>query len=381
MALKFAHTSDWQWGMTRHFLKGEAQSRYTQARFDAVHEAGRVAAAHGCAFMVAAGDVFDDNLLEPQIVLRGLECLSELDPLPIYLLPGNHDPLDATAIFRSPEFLSRCPSNVHVLGSPEIVEAAPHVDLVPAPWTAKRPSTDPVTPVLDGLEHIPGRTRIVIGHGQVDTLNPNRLDPTLVRLDDLEEAIHNGLVHYVALGDRHSTTPLGTTGRIWYSGTPEVTSYTEKEPGNILIVELDGAAAHVAPSRVGQWSFHELQFEATRSDDVERIGQQLSDISDKTRTVVKLALSGTLGIADHARLQTVLGTASTLFAAVEQWERHSDLHVLPDLSDLDHLGLTGFASVALDELTQQATANAVTASQAQDALMLLYRLAGGGHAR
>lgn len=381
MTLKFAHTSDWQWGMTRHFLKGEAQSRYTQARFDAVQEAGRVAVAEGCAFMVAAGDVFDDNLLEPQIVLRGLECLSELAPLPIYLLPGNHDPLDATAIFRSPEFLAHCPSNVHVLGSQTIVEAAPQIDLVPAPWTAKRPSTDPVTPALEGLEHRPGRTRIVVGHGQIDNLNPNRLDPTLVRLDDLEEAIHSGLVHYVALGDRHSTTPLGTTGRIWYSGTPEVTAYTENDPGNVLIVELDGSTAHVAPSRVGRWSFHELRFEATSSDDIERIDQQLSDIANKTRTVVKLALSGTLGIADHARLQAVLDTASTLFAAVEQWERHSDLHVLPDLADVDDLGLTGFASAALAELSQQATENPAAASHAQDALMLLYRLAKGGHAR
>ena len=28
-AVRFVHTSDWQLGMTRHFLKGEAQARYT----------------------------------------------------------------------------------------------------------------------------------------------------------------------------------------------------------------------------------------------------------------------------------------------------------------------------------------------------------------
>ena len=33
--MRFLHTADWQLGMTRHFLAGDAQPRYSAARRDA----------------------------------------------------------------------------------------------------------------------------------------------------------------------------------------------------------------------------------------------------------------------------------------------------------------------------------------------------------
>ena len=48
-------------------------------------------------------------------------------------------------------------------------------------------------------------------------------------------------MHYVALGDKHSRMQVGSTGRIWYSGSPEVTNYDdiESDPGHVLVVDLD----------------------------------------------------------------------------------------------------------------------------------------------
>jgi hypothetical protein len=34
--MRFVHTADWQLGMTRYFLNGEAQPRYSAARRDVV---------------------------------------------------------------------------------------------------------------------------------------------------------------------------------------------------------------------------------------------------------------------------------------------------------------------------------------------------------
>ena len=39
--MRFLHTADWQLGMTRHFLAGDAQPRYSAARRDAVAGLGR----------------------------------------------------------------------------------------------------------------------------------------------------------------------------------------------------------------------------------------------------------------------------------------------------------------------------------------------------
>ena len=44
--MRFIHTADWQLGMTRHFLEGEAQPRYAAARRDPVAERELGAAQH-----------------------------------------------------------------------------------------------------------------------------------------------------------------------------------------------------------------------------------------------------------------------------------------------------------------------------------------------
>ena len=56
-AVRFLHTSDWQLGMTRWFLRegdGEAQARYSADRLEAVRRLGRLAQERGAEFIVVA---------------------------------------------------------------------------------------------------------------------------------------------------------------------------------------------------------------------------------------------------------------------------------------------------------------------------------------
>ncbi|MFH1743057.1 MAG: metallophosphoesterase, partial [bacterium] len=94
MNLRFLHTSDWQLGMTRHFLAEGAQERYSQARFDAIRTMGRIAKDEECQFMLVCGDVFESNQVDRKTVARALEALKDV-PVPVFILPGNHDPLNA----------------------------------------------------------------------------------------------------------------------------------------------------------------------------------------------------------------------------------------------------------------------------------------------
>ena len=96
-AVRFLHSSDWQLGMTRHYLSDEAGHRFSQDRIDAIERLGKLAQEHDAAFIVVAGDVFESNMLEGQTVDRTIEALKTV-PVPIFLLPGNHDPLDAASI-------------------------------------------------------------------------------------------------------------------------------------------------------------------------------------------------------------------------------------------------------------------------------------------
>ncbi len=374
--VKFIHTADWQLGMTRHFLNDEAQARFSGARIDVIRRIGALAVKEGCEFVVVCGDVFESNQVGRQVVVRALDAMAATPGVTFYLLPGNHDPLDSSAVFRSPTFVDNRPANVVVLEDSDPVEVAPGVDLVPAPWPTKRPLADLVAGACEAL-HDDGTVRIVAGHGALDFRSPNRNDPTLIALGGLESRLDAGVIHYVALGDRHSTTNEGRTGRVWYAGTPEPTRHDESDPGKVLVVELDTDLVQVEPQFVGTWRFVQEAWELTGDADVDALDGWLSGIEAKERTILKLSLVGQVSLALKARLDDLLDHHSDLLGALEVWERRSDLAVLPDDADIDDLGLSGFAQEALGDLRELAESGE-QAVVARDALALLHRLARTG---
>ncbi len=375
--VKFIHTGDWQLGMTRHFLAGEAQERFAEARLQAVRTIARTASQEGCDFVVVCGDVFESNQVDRRVVARALDALGDFT-MPVYLLPGNHDPFTAGSVYRSPAFTAHCPANVVVLdeiGSRLIPDLG--VELVAAPWDSKSPLEDLAARACAGLQADPGVQRVLVAHGAVDALSPDPNEPSLIRLAALEQAVADGLVHYVALGDRHSVTDVGSTGRVWYAGAPLATDYGEDAPNQVLLVEMDGDSLKVEPRPTGPWQFRSESFDVNHHSEVEAVGEWLAALPDKPSTVVKLSFVGTLNLADKAHLDEILEHHSLLLAALEVWGRHTELVVQPDDDDLRDLGLVGFAADALDELREMAATAGPEGATAQDALSLLYRLVKG----
>ena len=359
--MKFLHTADWQLGMTRHFLAGEAQARFDGARIDVIRTIGTLAVDEGCGFVVVCGDVFESNQVNRPVILRAFEAMSATPQVTFYLLPGNHDPLDASSVYTSRTFVEHKPDNVVVLEDSNPVEAASGVELVPAPWFTKRPLTDLVADACDLLED-GDAVRIAVGHGAVDTLSPDKSNPALISLSTLEERIERGQIHYVALGDR-------------YSGAPEPTDYDEVRPGNVLVVELEADRIQVQERPIGDWRFLSDERELTSEEDLDNLEKWLDSVDSKERTIVKLALIGQLSLAQKARLDRLLEHHSELLAALETWERRSELVVVPDDTDLDKLELSGFAREAAEDLSGLAESGN-QAEAARDALALLHRLAG-----
>ena len=369
--MRFIATADWQLGMAAHFLEDDARARFHQARLDAVAEIGRLAARRDAGFVVVGGDVFESNQLDRAILLRAFEALRAC-PVPVLLVPGNHDPLDASSIYRSRAFVDRCPSHVVVAESSEPIELVPGAEVVAAPWFSKRPETDLVAEACAALRPpAEGVVRVLVGHGAVACLNPDR--ESLAAIDDaaLAARISEGLIHFAVLGDRHSLTEVAPG--IWSPGPPEVTARRETDPGNVLLVEISGGSPRVEAIRTGRWSFTVLEEDLSSHADVKRLIARLRDLPHKERTVVWLKLRGTLSVTESARFDEELAELGTLFAGLDTWNRHTDLVVLPDDHDFTDLGLTGFASDALQELVGLGAGSAT----ARDALSLLHRLAGG----
>lgn len=371
--MRFLHTSDWQLGLSRYYLDDDARARYAAGRFDAIRRLGELAAAEGAEFVVVAGDVFDSNRVAPRTLLRGLDAMAAV-PVPLLLLPGNHDCLDAASIYNSRTFRDQKPANVKVLDGDSAVGFGSEVEVVGAPWRTKRPLVDLVAERAAALEPAAGRLRVMVGHGAVDSLSPDADDPARIRLDDAQRALDAGLYHFLALGDRHSATRVAD--RIWYSGTPEATDFNEERPGRVLRVDLTAAGCQVEELEVGRWQFLRQTAHLGGEADLGSLRAELDGVADPSRTVLRLRLAGQLPLHARADLDRLLAAAGERFAAVDR-VGHEELALIPDELDHDALSLGGWAAAAFEELrTEAEEKTGKEARVAADALALLYRLAG-----
>lgn len=372
-AVTFIHTSDLQLGMTRKFLPPEAQSRFDDARLAAVARIGDLARERGAEFIVVAGDVFEHNALEKRTRGRALEALKAL-PVRVYLLPGNHDPLVADSMFTA----TRALDNVRVLDTFEPVAVREGVEILGAPLMAKHASEDLVARALAPL----GPTdaiRIAVGHGQTQSRS-GEVAPDTIDLANVEARLADGTIDYLALGDTHSTQSLGASGRVWFSGSPETTDFHDHTPGvagnetdsgNALVVTVGKGSAEVEKVPVGAWTFDALYWDVADGDDVARVLADLDAYPDKPRTVVKYALSGTLGLEATRHLEQGIADLRPVFGALYERERLMDLHLEPGDGELENLPLSGFAHAAMAELVASAGAGD---GVARDAVNLLFRL-------
>ena len=377
--IRILHTSDLQLGMTRRFFDHEAQSRYTDDQFDALRSLAKIATERDCDAVVIAGDVFDAVLPDRRIITRAIDALGSFE-VPVFLLPGNHDAGSPESIWTSGNLSSRLPSNVTVIrdSTGHSVNGG-RLEIVGAPWTSRRPDRDLVALALESLEpHSHDVTRILVGHGAVDSINPDPGNLNLIRLASLESAISEGLIDYVALGDRHSALSIGVTGRVWYSGAPVMTSFREdlETTNRVLVVTFDTDVV-VDQVEVGQWEFRRSEIAASGADLLEVVGAELALPGDRARTAIRFVLEGTVNLAERAELDQILDEAGDLYASVRLSEDHCDLAVLVDDADLTTLSIGGYGDDAVADLIAMTAQGGDTGDDAILALRTLYRLLEG----
>lgn len=71
--LRFLHTSDWQIGKVFRFLDSTMMALLQEARLRVIARIGELAAAHGAAHVIVAGDVYDMEALSPRSLIQPLE--------------------------------------------------------------------------------------------------------------------------------------------------------------------------------------------------------------------------------------------------------------------------------------------------------------------
>ena len=98
--MRFIHTADWQIGM-RAVHAGAAAEAVRSARIETATKICRMAEAEAVDFLLLAGDTFENNAVDRGLVeqvgalLGGARCA-------VYILPGNHDPVQPGSVWEHP---------------------------------------------------------------------------------------------------------------------------------------------------------------------------------------------------------------------------------------------------------------------------------------
>lgn len=289
---RFIHSADWQLG-ARFSQFGSKGSILREARLNTLRRALDIARQRAVDAFIVAGDLFEDNQVDEVLVTAVLQLFTEYPSVPIYLLPGNHDPISGPESVWMRRPFANAPNHVHVLKQPETIDLG-GAFLVASPLQQKISTIDPSLKLVELAMKVPeDSVRIGVTHGALAIEGKHQPNDFPIALDAASRA---GL-DYLAIGHWHNWFDDMDGGRIVMPGTPEPDSFDHERCGFVALVEIDGrgAAPRVEAVPVASLTWRELSFdllsaEASRTT----LLQTLSAVaSDAVKTVVRVVIKGT----------------------------------------------------------------------------------------
>ncbi|MDD4453882.1 MAG: DNA repair exonuclease [Candidatus Methanomethylophilaceae archaeon] len=276
--VRFLHTADWQIGMKAAHA-GEKASAVRQKRFDAAGRVVELAREKDVDFVILAGDTFEHHNVDNAAVKRTVDILNRLDPIPVYVLPGNHDPMVPGGVWDRDAW-ERIGSHVTLLREPQEYRFDDGVALYACPLAQKQSGLDPTAWIPNREDD--DRIRIGVAHGSLNIL------PGTVNFPIAGDRPERSGLDYLALGDWHGHRIVG---RAVYPGTMEPTNFSEQGSGNVLVVEIDGAGAEprIEACRVNALTWAALTPAISTADDVEALDAAIRSLGTPASLLLKVS--------------------------------------------------------------------------------------------
>lgn len=378
VALRILHTADWHLGRRFPSFKEADQPKLTRARLDVVDRILNVAEHSQVDAVLCAGDLFDTPDPERDWWEELAKKLSKRawTNRPVFLLPGNHDPLTERSVYAPTHpFRAALPSFVHVVDRDDFEHPlSDEAVLYARPCRSQAGEMDLA---LRLPPRAPGDERIRIGmvHGSTFDMPNHQTNFPIAK----DAAIQRGL-DYLAIGDTHAhkAYPPPEAPTV-YPSTPEQATFGETDCGLVVLAmfKRHGRRPILRTERVAHWIW---RTETVR--DLESL-RALCDAADLRRTVLYLTVEMKLPPAGLQEAEGILreleGTEATHGrAGVVEIDRDG---LELDTRDIELVfeDLPPVIQAAAKKLKQQELAG-VEREAAQRALYHLYRLAREGAA-
>jgi DNA repair exonuclease SbcCD nuclease subunit len=300
VALKILHTADWHLGRAfPSFAEGD-ETKLTRARIDAVDRVLGLAESFGVDAVLCAGDLFDEPA-PAESWWRGLLRLFERRTWrnrPVFLLPGNHDPLQPNSVWaEGHSFRNSLPSWVHVVDRDDYEFALSDEAVLYASPCRSQAGADDLASRLPLRQ--PGDTRIRIGlvHGSTFDLAGHQTNFPIAA----DAAERRGL-NYLAIGDTHAYREFPPkSSPMVYPGAPEATTFGEKDTGFVALVFFprQGRPPLIQKHAVGRWNWRD---ECCQSlDSLEALRRE--DLKD---CVLRLSLNLQVSVTQLDKVEAIL---------------------------------------------------------------------------
>jgi DNA repair exonuclease SbcCD nuclease subunit len=331
--VKFLHTADWHLGMKYSQLQDKAE-KARQIRIKSVQKV--LDHAVDVDFILVAGDLFDNNNVDKQL-LNTVSEMFQSTKVPIYIIPGNHDPLTLDSLYWDPVWDTL--SKITIFKEPKPFTLPHHnVTIYPSPVSQKQSRNDPTDWIKVDDPDSNSRNEITIGlahgnmaiEGYID--NPNfPINPNRAPISDLD---------YLALGEWHSyrtfQDPEGTI-RTVYPGTPETTKFGEDASGKAVIVEIE--KPHSAPVirdlDVGTLIWEKHNLEISSMADAENLHLNIQQTPNPQNRILSLKLTGVTDQNTINYLERIPHEILNKFMRLNIIK--DDLYLKPDLFELKAL--------------------------------------------
>lgn len=332
--LRLLHSADWQLG-ARFAQFADQAPRLREARLTTLQRTLALAQEQRVDACLIAGDLFEDNQVSDRLVLDVLNLFAQHPAVPIYILPGNHDPsAGPESVWQRKAFLS-APAHVHVLREAGVMPLDGGAYLVAAPLHQKLSTTDPSLKLVELAAGLPaGAIKVGITHGALAIEGKHQPNDFPIALNAATRA---GL-DYLAVGHWHNWLPDTDGGRVVMPGTPEPDRFANDASGHVALVEIDGPGQ---PPRVQALPVATLAWRALTFDfaSAEASRASLTVALDTltpaaASTVLRVTLTGVASPGTLAEIRTWLAPALAPFLVGDLVDRTRVALTAVELADL-----------------------------------------------
>jgi DNA repair exonuclease SbcCD nuclease subunit len=370
--LTILHTADLHLGHISRQLDAETAKKLARARLNVVDTILGLAQQYDVRAILCAGDIFDAPQPDEDWWGGLADRFTRMTAwhAPVFLLPGNHDPLTRDSVYqRGHPFRRALPAWVHVVDRDDFaVELGTEAVVYARPCRSAAGADDPSLALPDRAE---GDNRIRIGlvHGSTFDLKGYQTNFPIAR-----DAPEQRGMDYLAIGDFHGfrVMPENGTTPIVYPGTPEPTNFKEQGAGHVAIVSFRrrGAAPRIRKERVARWTWRDETVSSI-------VGLRNLGAEDLSSTILRLRLEMTVSIAEHDEIAGILrslaGTLASHGRAAAVIEDRTKLRIEASVQESDF----DAAPATIQEVAANLKERAVSCEKSRRALVILHRTMSG----